>query len=280
MPGRTARVGKLTTHICYCHGPFRYAWSQRAELSSSRPVLAAAIAPIMHLVRRRDRAVSRRVDAYVANSRITQQRIAAAYHRHSEIIHAPIDVDRFRVAPKVGDYYLVVSALVPYKRVDLAIEACNRLREPLLIVGTGPEESRLKSLAGPTVKFLGSTADEDVVDLYSRCRALLFPGLEDYGLTPLEAMASGRPVIAFGAGGALDTVADGLTGRFFYRQTSEALIEAINACERTLFRPAAIREHAQRFGIPEFRARFCSFVSQCIEQKRSASKAASWYVCA
>jgi glycosyltransferase involved in cell wall biosynthesis len=178
------------------------------------------------------------------------------------VVYPPVDVARFRVGTTPGDYYLVVSALAPYKRVDLAVEAANRRRARLVIVGTGPEEARLRALAGPTVEFLGWRDDAEVAELYARCRALVFPAVEDFGIAPLEAMASGRPVIALGQGGALETVvppggASPATGLLFPAQTAAALSDAMAQLENgaARFEPAALRRHAEGFDRPRFKAR-------------------------
>jgi glycosyltransferase involved in cell wall biosynthesis len=178
------------------------------------------------------------------------------------VIHPPVDVARFAIDESPGDYYLVVSALAPYKRVDLAVEAANRTRRRLLVVGTGPEERRLRAIAGPTVEMLGWRDDDDVARLYGRCRALVFPPLEDFGITPLEAMAAGRPVLAFGHGGATETVVppggtEPPTGLFFARQTVEDVIDAMERFEADAgrFEPKLLRRRAEAFDRPIFKER-------------------------
>jgi len=210
----------------------------------------------------------------VAISGHVARRIRRCYGRDATVIYPPVDVQRFRPGEGEGDYYLVVSALVPYKRVDLAVAACTRLRRPLKVVGNGPEERRLRRLAGPTLEFLGTRSDPEVAALYAGCRALLFPGLEDFGIVPLEAQAAGRPVIAYGEGGACETVVPlnpepaagsvapapggpGVepTGIFFYHQTADALAEAIERFERhaQAFHPKVLRDHALAFDRPLFK---------------------------
>jgi glycosyltransferase involved in cell wall biosynthesis len=190
------------------------------------------------------------------------ERIQRAYGRRADVIYPPVDVSRFRIEESAGDFYLVVSALTPYKRIDLAVEAANRLGRRLLVVGTGPEEARLRALAGPTVEFLGWRDDAETAELYARCRAFLFPAVEDFGITALEAMAAGRPVIALAAGGALETVvgpgeAEPPTGLFFERQTVEDLVEAIRRLESgaVRFEPKALRRRAEAFDRPLFKER-------------------------
>jgi glycosyltransferase involved in cell wall biosynthesis len=202
------------------------------------------------------------------------ERIRRTYGRDADVIYPPVDVSRFRVDDSPGDFYLVVSALTPYKRVDLAVEACNRLGRRLVVVGTGPEERRLRALAGPTVELLGWRDDAQIADLYARCRALLFPPLEDFGITPLEAMASGRPVIAFGQGGALETVvapggAEAPTGLFFERQSVEDLVEVIRRFESgaTPFEPKALRRRAEAFDRPLFKERIHAYLKARLAER-------------
>jgi glycosyltransferase involved in cell wall biosynthesis len=221
-------------------------------------MLMPAVAPAL---RAWDRAASRRVHHFVAISEHVRDRIRRCYGREATVIYPPVDVQRFEIADDDGDdFYLVVSALVPYKRIDLAVLAANTLGRRLLVVGTGPEERRLRALAGPSVEFLGWRDDAEVAHLYRRCRAVLFPGCEDFGIVPLEAMAAGRPVIAFGAGGALETIvplrANGSpTGLLFEEQTVPAMIAAIERFEGEAHRfdPKALRARAELFDRTRFR---------------------------
>lgn len=244
-----------TLNICYCHTPTRYLWDLYHEYTR-RSRLLPLIAPMAHWLRVWDRLAADRVDHFIANSHHTAARIRRHYRREAEVVHPPVDIER--MAPngrEPEDFYLVVSRLVPYKRVDLAIQACNRLRRRLLVVGDGPERRRLEALAGPTVEFLGRRGDPEIADLYGRCRALLFPGLEDFGITPVEAQAAGRPVVAFGKGGALETVVDGVTGVLFGEQTVDAVVEAIGSLETMDPDVRACRRNAERFAPAEFRRR-------------------------
>ena len=225
------RVRPDAVHICYCHTPFRYAWSHFPE-GPGHDARVVAIKPFLRWVRRRDIKKARRVDQYIANSGVTQRRISEYFGRDSTVIHPPVDTTQFFLSEDVGDYFLVVAPLVPYKRVELAVEAMNRLGLPLVVVGTGPQQRKLRALAGPTVQFLGYMPDAELRSLYSRCRALVFPQEEDFGLVPIEAMASGRPVVAYGAGGALEWMVDGITGIMFPEQTVDSLIAAITRFKR------------------------------------------------
>ena len=265
-------------HVAYTYTPMRYVWEQSAAYADGAgwgPLRRAAAAPVASYLRLWDAASSLRVDEFVAISRHVARRIRRCYGRNAAVIHPPVEADRFRPGEGEGDYYLVVSALVPYKRVDLAVAACARLRRPLVVVGAGPEARRLRRAAGAAVEFLGPRSDPEVATLYANCRALLFPGLEDFGIAPLEAQAAGRPVIAYGEGGAGETVvpinprasrvpgpppgpeARGgePTGVFFYQQTVDALSEAIQFFEANAhgFHPKVLRDHALAFDRPVFK---------------------------
>jgi glycosyltransferase involved in cell wall biosynthesis len=203
------------------------------------------------------------VDHFIAISKDIQQRIKSYYHRESVIIYPPVNTDRFQpVKNPAGDYYLVVSRLIPYKRIDLAVQAFSRLNKRLIVVGDGRDRAQLESLAGPSVEFKGRLPGDEVVALMANCRAFLFPGFEDFGIAPVEAQAAGRPVIALARGGALDTVLDGETGLFFREQSVEALIDTITQFERLSFDPAAARANAERFSGGRFRRELGQFVAE------------------
>jgi glycosyltransferase involved in cell wall biosynthesis len=241
-------------NVCYCHTPCRYIWDLYHEYTAGRRG-RAGMALVAHWLRVWDRLAADRVDHFVANSHEVARRIGKHYRRQADVIHPPVDVERF--APNglpAEDIYLVVSRLVPYKRVDLAIEACNRLGRRLLVVGEGPERKRLVKMAGPTIEFLGQQDDATLADLYARCRALIFPGLEDFGIVPVEVQAAGRPVVAYGRGGAAETVIDGVTGVLLEEQTVEEVTRGIRSIEARGFDPNACRRNAERFGAHAFRA--------------------------
>jgi glycosyltransferase involved in cell wall biosynthesis len=252
----------------------RYVWDLYDDYFGPRAGLATRLLmpPVAAWLRRWDRATAAGVHHFVAISRFVAERIRRTYGREADVIHPPVDVSRFRLEDSPGDFYLVVSALTPYKRVDLAVEACNRLGRRLVVVGSGPEERRLRALAGPTVELLGWRDDVETAELYARCRALLFPPLEDFGITPLEAMAAGRPVIAFGQGGVRETVvppgeAEAPTGLFFERQTVEDLADAIRRFEASAaqFEPKALRRRAEAFDRPLFKERMLAYLRMRVE---------------
>jgi glycosyltransferase involved in cell wall biosynthesis len=266
---KSVRVPQPERHVCYCFTPMRYVWDLYDHYFGARAPLATRLVmpPLAAWLRRWDRRTAAGVGRFVAISDFVADRIRRAYSRDSDVIHPPVDVARFRLEEAPGSFYLVVSALTPYKRVDLAVAACTRLGRPLVVVGTGPEERRLRAIAGPTVRFRGWLGDEETAELYAGCRAFLFPPLEDFGITPLEAMASGRPVIAFGRGGARETVVPPgagapPTGLFFERQTVEDLAGAIERFEAApeQFEPKALRRRAEAFDLPIFRERVRAYL--------------------
>jgi glycosyltransferase involved in cell wall biosynthesis len=217
---------------------------------------------MIRALRKWDERASHYPDHFVANSKTVAARIQRAYGRTAEVIHPPINVDRFRPSPEQEDYYLVLARLISYKRIDLAIEACSSLGRRLLVIGEGPDRDRLMAKAGPTVQFLSRLSDAEVEHYAARCRALLFPGEEDFGMAPLELAAAGRPTIAYRAGGAAETIIDGITGIFFDHQTPGELAEAIVRFERQEWSANLLRGHAEGFGIDIFQARFRQFLAR------------------
>ena len=266
--GARAAAGAL--HLCYCFSPMRYVWDLYDDyFGRGGPAMRLAMPPIAAALRHWDRRTAG-VSHFVAISKHIADRIRRAYNRPSDVMYPPVDVQRYEIADGGDDHYLVVNALVPYKRVDLAVAAATRLGRRLLVVGTGPEEARLRALAGPTVSFLGWRSDAEVARLYARCRALLFPAVEDFGIVPLEAAAAGRPTIALGAGGALETMV-GLgapdappTAVFFPEQSVDALVRAILTFEGAAeqFDPKVLRARAEAFDRPLFKQRLSDYITR------------------
>ena len=263
-PAKGVKTTPETLHICYCHTPMRYVWDMYHEYRTNAPWYKRwLIPPIMHYMRQRDIASAEKVDYFVANSRFVAERIKKYYQREAEVIHPPVDVDDFCVSEQQEDYYLLVGQLVSYKRADLAVEAFNQSGRKLVVIGAGEQLKMLKQKAQPNVAIMGRQPFEVIRHHYSKCRALIFPGEEDFGIVPVEAMASGRPVIAYGRGGALETVLEGLTGQFFAEQTVASLNEAINSFEAdACYDSATIVEHARKFDKSVFKSQFMNLVSR------------------
>jgi glycosyltransferase involved in cell wall biosynthesis len=261
-----------TMHICYCHTPMRWCWNYREYVEREQlGGMARLVLPLLITgLRMWDQVSAMRVDHFIANSPVVAERIQKYYRRDAVVIPPPVEVSRFSFDPatEVEDYFLIISRLIPYKRIDLAIEACNRLRLPLVIIGAGRDLERLKRLAGPTIRFLGRLSDQEVLRYYVRCRALLFPGEEDFGITPLEAQACGRPVIAYGSGGALASVVEGITGEFFYEQTVDSLATALASFDERRYEPQTIRSHALEFDMPRFRRRILQFIEAKMNERK------------
>jgi glycosyltransferase involved in cell wall biosynthesis len=245
-------------HVCYCHTPMRWAWRYQDYAAREKFSVSARLALplLLHGLRMWDMNASRQPDQFVANSQIVADRIQEIYHRHAVVIPPPIDVARFAIGVTQDDYYLVLSRLVPYKRIDLAVQACNLLKRRLIVVGDGPDRKRLEESAGPTVRFMGRLPDEEIAQYASGCRALLFPGEEDFGMVPLEVAAAGRPTVAFRAGGATETVIDKVTGTFFDHADPRSLASAIEELESLTWSRSALRRHALTFDVHTFRRRF------------------------
>lgn len=257
-----------TLHLCYCHTPMRYAWSMYFDyLRNANPVVRIAMPWLVHWLRLWDWQAAARVDFFIANSHGIARQISKYYRRPSVVVHPPVDVEAFAPSSEPGSYYLSVGQLVRYKRFDLAIEACNRLNAPLLVIGEGEEWRALHRIAGPTIRFLGRQDAETLRRCYARCRALIFPGEEDFGIVPIEVMASGRPVIAYGRGGAVETVIPGRTGILFDEQTPAAVARAIEEFEAVedSFDPAFLVEHSRRYSIENFKRRMMEALGQAAE---------------
>jgi len=258
-PAKGVILPSTTRHVCYCHTPMRYLWdlytAHRNEYVTSR-VKRALMVPLSNYLRLWDYSTAARVDRFLANSENVRNRIWKTYRREAEVIHPPVAVDSFYWKPP-EDYFLIVSALVPYKRIDAAVRAFARSGRRLVIAGSGSEYRKLKSLASGQVEFAGQVPDDTLRELYARCRALILPGEEDFGLTPVEALASGKPVIALGRGGVLDSVPlqDPIGGLFYDSPDEDHLRQALSAFDslEPRIRPAELQEYARRFSEQEFR---------------------------
>jgi glycosyltransferase involved in cell wall biosynthesis len=256
------RANSDAIHVCYCHTPMRWVWS--FDSYSARESFGAGVRAVLPTLIRGlrywDESAARQPDHFVANSKTVAARIQRAYGRSAEVIVPPIDINRFKLSREQDDYYVVLARLVSYKRVDLAVSACTRLGRKLVVIGSGTALESLKAQAGPTIQFLGRVPDEEVEFHVSRCRALIFPGEEDFGMAPLEVAAAGRPTIAFRAGGAIETVVEDVTGVFFDEQTTEALVDAIERFEQREWPSSVLRRHAEGFSSEVFRERFTRFL--------------------
>ena len=282
-PAKGVLTGAQTCHVCYCHSPMRYLWdfyhayrNGKSLGTVSRPIFTL----VAHYLRMWDAASAARVDHFVANSQNVAGRIRKHYRRESTVIHPPVKVHAGYLADRIEDYYVVVGQLVDYKRFDLAIEACDRMGRRLHVVGEGEQWKALRKDAGPTIKFCGALSDEDLREQYAHCRALLFPGEEDFGIVPVEALSFGRPVIAFGRGGVMETVkgfyphaqapAETSCGVFFPEQSTDSLVEAMCAFEaaESRFSPFFLRQQAERFDETHFKQNFLRFVSEKLEESQ------------
>ena len=257
-------VGERTLHICYCLAPTRYVWQFESYIAREGlgTAVRTALQPLIALLKRWDYAAAQRVDHFIAISSDIEARIKTYYGRDSTIIYPPVDTERFAPSAVVEDYFLIVSRLIPYKRIDLAVQAATRLGLPLKIGGTGRDLDRLRALAGPTVEFLGYVPDDQLPDLMARCRAFLFPGLEDFGITPVQAQAAGRPVIAYGGGGALDTVIPGSTGEWFDSLSVESLMGVMGRFDADAYDVRAIRANAERFDRQVFHRQLADYLAR------------------
>ncbi len=261
-----------TCHICFCHSPMRYAWNAFHEYTRNFGTIKKSLTSVvMSYLSAYDYVASARVDFFAAPSETSRKRIRKYYRRESTVIHPPCDVDRFYASADMEDYYLFVGRLVDYKRADLAVRAFSQSGKRLLVVGTGPELNALKCMASRNVEFLGWVDDSELARIYSRCKALIFPGEEDFGIVPVEAQAAGRPVIAYGKGGALETVISEKTGMFFHEKSVESLNLAVREFEKNedQFDPNKIMENANRFSKQNFLATFEKFICKCLEDHRS-----------
>jgi glycosyltransferase involved in cell wall biosynthesis len=264
-------TGPSTMHISYCLTPMRWVWRYRDYVDRERlgGVARALLPPLIHYLRVWDAMASSRVDRYIAISSAVAARIRKYYRRNPEIIYPPVDTAQFPAAGPRGDYYMTAGRMTPYQRKDLIVDAFRDLGRPVKIVGDGRDRARLQARATPNIEFPGWVDDRTLRDLYANCRGYLFPGEEDFGIAPVEAQAAGKPVIAYAAGGALDTVIDGETGVLFARQTPADLADAVRRFETLSFDPDRIRQNAERFSSQVFRERFSSFVERAYQEWRS-----------
>ena len=265
------RHGDKTLHICYCLAPTRYVWDLNSYIAREGfgKMIDLGLRPLIAAMRRWDFEAAQRVNHFIAISTEIQQRIQTFYQRNSTIIFPPVDTQRFQPSATVEDYFLVVSRLIPYKRIDLAVQAATRLNLPLKVGGKGRDLDRLREIAGSTVEFLGYVADADLPDLMARCKAFIFPGLEDFGITPVQAEAAGRPVIAYGGGGALDTVIPGKTGELFSEMTVESLMAVMQNFDASAYDAHAIRAHAEKFDTAVFTQQITDYVSRAWDTFRA-----------
>jgi len=267
------KTSKRSVHICYCFTPMRFVWDydnyiQREQFGKC---IRSVLPYFIKYLKKWDLKTINRPDEYIAISSVVADRIKRIYKRDASIIFPPVNVERFQCIDHNEDFYLVVSQLVPYKRIDLAVKAFNELGLPLIIAGDGHDRPALEAMAKSNITFLGKITDEKLRKYYGLCRALIFPGTEDFGITPLEANAAGRPVIAYKAGGALDTVIEGLNGIFFLSQTPEALIDAVHRQQTILWDKEKIREHAYKYSVSNFKCKFTEFIEKTVNERYLSS---------
>jgi glycosyltransferase involved in cell wall biosynthesis len=268
-PAKGVVTAPDSTHICYCHSPMRYLWDLypdylREASALTRMVMSLTVPPL----RQWDVTTAARVDHFVANSRYVAKRIKKYYRRESTVINPPVELGRFSIGDRQGDFYLAAGQIVPNKRIDIAVEAFTQLGIPLVVIGSGVTES-LRRMAGKNITFLGAVSDSDMAAHFASCRALVFPGVEDFGIVPLEVMASGRPVIAYAKGGALETVIPDRTGLLFHDQSVAGLTAAVRQMETQLhaFDPRMLREFAASFDRAHFAERLSAFIGHCLETR-------------
>ncbi|MHC1550438.1 glycosyltransferase [Phyllobacterium sp. K27] len=259
-------------HVCYCHSPMRYIWDHYFFYHATAGFVKRLFMPVIaSWLRQWDVSTSARVDCFVANSRHIANRIQRYYRRDAVVIHPPVSVDDFAVSDVVDDFYLCAGQLVGYKRVDLAVEAFTRMNKKLVVIGTGEEMTSLKSKAGPTITFLGHQPFASLKSHMARCKALIFPGEEDFGIVPVEVMASGRPVLAYGKGGAVDTVIEGVSGMLFAEQSVEAMMDCVERFEQAerSFVPSRIRAHSLRFSKQTFKDKISQLIGREFERRNA-----------
>ena len=265
-------------HICYCHSPMRFGWDAYASYVKDQRrgfLTNAGIRIMMHYIRIWDRSAANRVDHFIANSKTTAMRIKKFYGRDSRVIYPPVEIGKMQMATVKPDkeYFLIVSQLTPYKRIDIAIDAFNKLELPLTIIGEGPDKVRLKRMAGKTIQFLGWQPDEIVRESFQNCTAFIFPGEDDFGIAPVEAMGYGKPVLAYHKGGAVETILQGITGEFFDDLATESLADGIRRLRLNLhnYSPLVIRKRAEKFSQERFERAIKEYVIEVVEQSKKGS---------
>ncbi|MFH1254970.1 MAG: glycosyltransferase [bacterium] len=256
-------------HICYCHTPTRYLWSDTHQYINDlkyNKYFKKIISLVLNYIRMWDRLAADRVDKYIANSHFVAKRIEKFYKKQSTVIYPPVETDKFKISESVGDYFLIGGRLAKYKRVDLVIEAFKNTDKKLKIYGHGIDLERLKRMAAgcSNIEFLGRVDDSRKAELYGKALAFIYPQEEDFGITAVESMASGRPVIAYRSGGAVETVIEGETGLFFNEQTAESLAQAVNDFDNSKFNPEAIRRHAEKFSVERFKKEISEYIRACL----------------
>lgn len=264
VPIKRKKGSKTPVHICYCHTPMRFAWDFHNYISDEKgpKALKLVARTMVPALKKWDLEVNQGVDQFIANSYTVKSRIEQTYGRDAIVVHPPVDTRKFNrmeltsVDVPEQPFFLVVSRLVSYKRLDLAVQACTKLGKWLLVIGEGPDRTRLEAMAGPKVKFLGWQPENMSMRYMNKCQALIFPGKEDFGITPVEVNAAGRPVVAYRAGGALDTVVEGVSGLFFDKQDVDCLMEALKLVEQTVWHKEKIEALAERFSKERFAENF------------------------
>ncbi|MFI5253054.1 MAG: glycosyltransferase [Bacteroidota bacterium] len=272
---KAVTVRRGAVHICYCYTPMRYIWDQYDQYfgKDKAPLyIRMTMKMIVGYLREWDKRTAQHVGHFIAISTNVQERIQRIYNREAFVIYPPVDINRFKVEKTNKGFYLIVAALVPYKRVDIAVRAFTKLNQELVVIGKGSELKDLQSIAGKTIKILGWVDDNELARYYAECKAFVFPGEEDFGIVPVEAMASGKPVIAYGKGGLLETVVEGRTGIFFHEQTPESLIAAVQKFQTMNLDPEVIRSHAVQFDRAIFKKRMESFIRERWEERKSIPK--------
>lgn len=271
FPSKGVLTKPSVIHICYCHTPARYLWEQEVDSRAKSGWMSSLRKNTAHKLRIWDRLAADRVDYFIANSKYVANRITKYYSRDSVVIYPPVDVDRFEptAVKNIKDYYLFVSRLVDYKKCDLVIEAFNDLKLPLVVIGRGPDKKKLEARANPNIKFMGFLSDKEIKKYYAEAKAFIFAAEEDFGIVPVEAMASGRPVIAYSGGGVAESVIEGITGTFFHEQTPQCLIDTVKKFNPDHYNPTRIRQHALKFSADRFRREFKSEVEKILNSKKS-----------